>query len=437
MDESIKMDLLKIAENKKEQMIDFAQRLIKIPALSGEEKGVADLYLAEMQKLGYDECFCDEWGNVVGIVEGSEEGAAIMYNGHLDHVDTGDISEWQGYDPYGGEIDENEMYNQDMTATEMAQVIHGRAAADVKCGGACMVYAGAIIKELRDWGVKIKGRFVMTMVVLEEPAEMLGMIKLIEETFPKKNIFPKACVSCEATSLKLYLGHRGRVEIKVQLQGVTSHGSAPWLGINAVNKATKFIDRVEEVVEAEKQVDNEIGKSSIALTIIDCTPGAMCIVPDRCNLTYDRRFPPTETPESCIAQIQKIIDELTAEDSDFRATVSIGALERTSYTGMTATLENKKEAWKLPVDHGVTKACAAALNKVGQEVKYGYWDFGTDLPVTHAKHGIPSIGYSPMQEFYCHRPIDKCRLDYMEKALVGYVSIFNELVKLKDDEFKL
>lgn len=429
--------LNELAEEYEPQMVEFCQRLMRVPALPGDEKGVADLYLAEMEKLGYDEVFRDAWGNVIGIIKGNIPGPTIMYNGHLDHVETGDYSEWDGYDPYGAEIDINKMFDQDMTKEEETEVIHGRAAADVKGGGATQVYAGAILIALKKQGYKLKGKYMLTMVVLEEPAEMIGMIKLLEETLPENGLKADACVSCEPSSLKLYLGHRGRVEIQVEVQGITSHGSAPWLGINAVNTATKFIDRVEEVVEAEKHVDMQLGKSSIALTIINCTPGSMCIVPDRCHITYDRRFPPTESSESCIAQIQRIIDDITAEDPSFRATVKIGAVTRTSYTGKSILMENKKAAWKLDREHSVTKACAAALKEVGQEVKYGYWDAGTDLSATHAIHGIPSIGYSPMQEFYCHRPIDKVRIDYMVKGLVGNVAIFMQLSELDSEDFKL
>ena len=430
-------ELQKLAAELKPQMVDFCQRLLRVPALSGEEKGVADLYLAEMEKLGYDKVFRDDWGNVVGIVKGTVAGPAIMYNGHLDHVHPGDYSEWGGYDPYGGAVDINSMFNQDMTAEEDAEVIHGRAAADVKGGGAAAVYAGALLLALRGKGVAIKGDFVMTMVVFEESAEMLGMIKLLEETFPAHGIKPSACVSCEATSLKLALGHRGRVEIKVTVQGVTSHGSAPWLGVNAVNKATKFIDRVEEVVKAEALHDAELGDSSIALTVISCSPGAMCIVPDRCVITYDRRFPPQESPESCIAQIQRIIDEISSADPDFKATVEVASQERVTYTGKAVTLPNQKEAYKLEQSHPVAQACAAALQSVGQPVKWRYWDFGTDLPVTHVRYKIPSIGYSGMQEFYCHRPVDKVRTDYLEKSIAGNAAIFFKLTELATEDFAL
>jgi len=430
-------ELNKIAVELKPAAVEFCRRLIRVPALPGEEKGVADLYLAEMEKLGYDEVFRDEWGSVVGIVRGNQPGPTIMYNAHLDHVAPGDPSEWLGYDPYGAALDIDEMENQDRTGTEQAEVIHGRAASDVKGGGACQVYAGALLLKLREQGQDLYGNYMFTGVVLEEPAEQLGMIKLIDETLPGRGLGYDGVVSCEATSLKLYLGHRGRVELLVTIEGVTSHGSAPWLGVNAVNKATAFIDRVEQVVAANALEDAQLGKSSIALTIIGCTPGAMCIVPDRCHITYDRRMVPGESAEDCVKQIQSVIDELSAKDKDFRARVEVAAVPRTSYTGQSATIPNVKQPWKIDTSHPFVKAAASGLTRVDQPVKYGYWDFGTDLSVICGRDQKPAIGYSPMQEFYCHRPIDKVRTDYMEKAIAGYAAIFLELGKLPQEEFKL
>ncbi|MDF2566938.1 MAG: peptidase dimerization domain protein [Oscillospiraceae bacterium] len=435
--DAIQSVINRLSEELKPDVVDFCRRLIRVPALSGEEKGVADLYLAEMEKLGYDRSFRDEWGNVIGVIEGNEPGPSIMYNAHLDHVDTGDYSEWGGYDPYGAEIDISEMENQDRDGYESVEVIHGRAAADVKGGGACQIYSGKILIELKKLGYPVKGRYIFTGVVLEEPAEQLGMIKLIEDTFPKEGITYDGVVSCEATSLKLYLGHRGRVELRVTVSGVTSHGSAPWLGINAVNKSTALIDKVEEFMALNHGSDKDLGNSSIALTIINCTPGAMCIVPDRCHITYDRRFVPGETYDGCVAEIQGIVDELSASDPDFRATVEITTIPRTTYTGRTVAIPNVKEAWKISKEHPFIKAAAAGLIVAGQPVKYGYWDFGTDLSVISGREKKPAIGYSPMQEFYCHRPIDKVRIDYMIKALEGNVSIFLELTQLGPKDFEL
>ena len=420
-----------------EETVDFCQRLIRTPSLPGNEKKVADLYIDEMEKIGYDEVFRDDWGNVVGIVKGTLEGPTIMFNSHMDHVDTGDLSEWEGYDPYGAQIDEVEVDDQDKMSREIAKVIHGRAASDVKGGGAVQIYSGKMLIMLREEGFPIKGNYMFTGVVLEEPSEQLGMVKLIDDTFKKRNMSFDGVVSSEATALKLYLGHRGRVEIKVTISGQTSHGSAPWLGVNAVNKSTRFIDMVEEVVKNEAKKDEDLGESSIALTIIDCTPGALCIVPDRCHITYDRRFVPGETAKGCIEQIQKIIDRLSSQDSNFRAKVEISMVPRTTYTGLTAKVPNMKEAWKIEKEHPFVKAAAKALKVVKQEVKYGHWDFGTDLSKVCAIEKKPAIGYSPMQEQYCHRPNDKVRIDYMQKALEGNTSIFLGFADMKKEDFYL
>lgn len=123
----------------------------------------------------------------------------------------------------------------------------------------------------------------------------------------------------------------------------------------------------------------------------------MCIVPDRCNITYDRRLVPTETPEDAIAEIQAIIDRLSAEDPDFHATVKVSAVPRTTYTGITETKPNIKEGWRIAEDHPFVAAASNGLRSIGEPVSYGYWDFGTDLAMVSGRHHIASIGYSPMR----------------------------------------
>ena len=92
----------------------------------GNEKGVADLLLSEMNSIGYDQVFRDDWGNVVGIINGSQPGPTIVYNGHMDHVPPGELSLWGGYDPYGADVDVVEIDNRSATKKERAEVIHGR-----------------------------------------------------------------------------------------------------------------------------------------------------------------------------------------------------------------------------------------------------------------------------------------------------------------------
>ena len=67
-----------LTKEMKPQMVDFAQRIIRCPSLSGQEGNVAKIIRAELEKLGYDDVFVDEWGNVVGGVQGTITGSYIV-----------------------------------------------------------------------------------------------------------------------------------------------------------------------------------------------------------------------------------------------------------------------------------------------------------------------------------------------------------------------
>jgi putative selenium metabolism hydrolase len=432
--EEITLAVKEISEELFDDMLEFAQKLIQTPSISGTEKALADLNIAEMEKLGYDHVFRDEQGNVVGIVKGTLDGPTIMYNSHMDHVSPGDYSNWEGYDPYGALIDICSVDTQDKKPDE-ASCIHGRAASDVKCGEAVQIYAGGLLVELKKRGYSIKGSFMFTGVVQEEPAEMVGMLHLVDKTLAEKGLSYDAMVSSEATSLKLYCGHRGRIEMLATVYGRTSHGSAPWLGINAIYKAIPLINKIKDELYPSLPVDDDLGQASLSLNIIECSPGALSIVPDKCMLSIDRRTLPGETVESALGEIQKLIDELAAADPEFKADVVVKKANEVSYTGVSYDIEKVMAPWKISRDSDFVQAASSALKAIGEEVHYGYWDFGTDASKTCGIDRKPTIGYSPMQEQYAHTPYDKCRTDFMLTALKGNASIFLHVTELDSSAF--
>ncbi|MDF2566939.1 MAG: peptidase dimerization domain protein [Oscillospiraceae bacterium] len=423
LDEKITSIIKETAEELYPDMVAFAQKLVQTPSISGTEKALADLDLEEMKKLGYDEVFRDDHGNIVGLVKGTESGPTIMYNSHMDHVSPGDAANWEGYDPYGGLIDICKVDTQDKHPDE-AECIHGRGASDVKCGEAVQIYAGGLLVKLREKGIPVKGTFMFVGVVQEEPAEMVGMLHLVDKTLPQKGLTYDAMVSSEATSLKLYCGHRGRVEMLITVYGRTSHGSAPWLGINAIYKAIPLITKIKDELYPSLPIDSDLGQASVSLNIIECSPGALSIVPDKCMLSLDRRTLPGETAETAIEQIQEIIDDLSSKDPEFKADVIVKSAIETSYTGVSYEVDKDMSPWKISREHGFVQAAAEALESVEQKVQYGYWDFGTDASKTCGIDRKPTIGYSPMQEQYAHTPYDKCRTDFMKTALIGNVAIY-------------
>ena len=427
-----------LAKEFKPQMEALAQALIKLPSEPGHEKEVSEICIKEMEKLGFDEIFRDQWGNVVGIIKGDTPGPVIMYNSHMDTVDVGDLTKWEGFDPHGATRTMYQAANQDNTAEEATEVIIGRGACDMKSSIAAHIYGGAILKELKKrFGYKQRGDYLLATVVMEEYGDMIGTIKLVEETLPARNIKISAGVFGEPSSLMLALGHRGRMELQVEVLGKSIHTGMAQFGVNAVSKAGKFIVEYEKLVKEENKYDPDLGNSGLALTIITCFPGNLATVPGLCTIIYDRRITPEESPAYCVDQAQRVIDQLAKQDPDFSAKVTVRAETHTTYTGIDVRIPNQKGALKLDVKHPVTMACAAGLAGVGQDVKYKYWGFSTDMPATQVNLGIPSLGYSGLQECYAHLPIERVRLDYLEKGLAGGVGMYLKLSELEAKDFVL
>ena len=382
----------------------FLQQLVQKPSISGQEQEVASLISREMERLAYDEVFTDDMGNVTGIIKGSGQGENIMFNGHMDHVDPGRLEEWE-YDPYGGIIAEGYLY--------------GRGTSDMKGGIASQVYAAALIKK---HGLAHRGDIIVTGVVQEEPAECVGMAHLCDVTFVQRGIKVDFMVSGEPSGLRLMLGHRGRVELEVTTVGRTSHGSAPWLGINAVYKMLPVLSKVQ-ALNATLPNHESLGKSTISLTSISCSPGRLSIIPDLCTVCLDRRFTTDETAEQALAQIETILKEIGEEDASFQGSVRIREIEEESYTGMKTLAQKVMPVWLTPKDQSKVVRVHAALSNLGYKTEYGYWNFGTDGSHTAAILGIPTIGYGPGEENVAHTPKERISLDYLAQSVVGNAAI--------------
>ena len=418
------VEYFRIAEEMQPELLEFCKKIIETKSNSGEEKEVAELFAAEMQKLGYDEVFTDAWGNVVGLVKGTLSGPCIMYNGHMDAVDAGDPANWEGYDPYTAVIDEQLMENPFTGEMEKTEVIHGRGGADLKCNLASQVYAGGVLAKMKKNGVDFKGTFLLTAVVLEENGEMMGTIKLCEEALPAHGIEPDAMVCCEPSSLKLMLGHRGRMEIRVEVKGRSCHGSSPWLGINAVEKSAELMKRVRAMMDAKTDEDPYLGKPGIALTMYHCEPNELCIVPNKAVIVYDRRLVPGETTQGAIDEIRAIVDEIKAEDPEFDADVSVNRNYRQAYTGIGEEIDSQKDVWIIDREHPFIRACREGLEEIGEPIQFAYWAFSTDTPQLGTIMHKPVIGYGPGQEYLIHTPQEKVRLDFLRRSLGGYIAMY-------------
>ena len=233
-----------------------------------------------MRRLGFDDARIDGLGNVIGRIGGGPR--VIAFDAHVDTVDAGDRAQWS-FDPFGPRVSDGKVW--------------GRGAADQKAGLACMVHAGRIIRELglgRDLTLLFIGS------VQEEDCEGMAWKYLVEE----ERIRPELVVLTEPTGLTVYRGHRGRMEVEIEIRGRSCHGSAPERGDNAAYKAARIALEIEALNERLAD-DAFLGKGTVAVTEIASASPSLCAVPDSARLHLDRRLTAGETRESAIAEVRE------------------------------------------------------------------------------------------------------------------------------------
>jgi len=96
-----------------------------------------------------------------------------------------------------------------------------------------------------------------------------------------------------------------RIEIRVDVAGISCHGSAPERGSNAIYKMAEIIKEVE-ALNADLHVDEFLGKGTLAVSEIFFTSPSRCAVADSCAISVDRRLTDGETYLLALKQIEDL-----------------------------------------------------------------------------------------------------------------------------------
>ena len=94
----------------------------------------------------------------------------------------------------------------------------------------------------------------MTGTVQEEDCDGLCWQYIIHED----GVRPEFVVSTEPTDGGIYRGQRGRMEIRVDVKGVSCHGSAPERGDNAIYKMADILQDIRALNENDAADTTEI-----------------------------------------------------------------------------------------------------------------------------------------------------------------------------------
>ncbi|MEC4727614.1 YgeY family selenium metabolism-linked hydrolase [Shewanella sp. D64] len=386
--------VLEKAQEYKADMTRFLRDMIAIPSESCDEEKVVLRIKEEMEKVGFDKVEIDPMGNVLGWIGHGPH--LIAMDAHIDTVGVGNLDNWN-FDPYTGMEDD--------------EIIGGRGASDQEGGMASMVYAGKIIKDL---GLEGEYTLLVTGTVQEEDCDGLCWQYIIEES----KIRPEFVVSTEPTDCQIYRGHRGRMEIRVDVPGVSCHGSAPERGDNAIFKMGHILGQLENL--SQNLGDDEfLGKGTLTVSEIFYTSPSRCAVADSCAVSIDRRLTWGETWEGALDEIRALPAVVNA-----KGVVSMYEYNRPAYTGLVYPTECYFPTWKIDSEHVATKTLEASYELLfDKKPTVDKWTFSTNGVSIMGRYGIPVIGFGPGKEPEAHAPNEKTWKEHLVTCAAMYAVI--------------
>ena len=384
----------------KADLVKFMQDIIRIPSLSSEEGAVIERARQEMLRIGYDEVTVDPMGNLLGRIGNGPR--VIAFDGHIDTVDVGDPELWDR-DPHSGDIEDG--------------ILYGRGTSDMKGGVASSIYAGAILKKR---GIPENVTFYATATVQEEDCDGLCWQYIINED----DLRPDLVVITEPTSLRIYRGHRGRMELEVHTSGISCHGSAPERGDNAVYKMAGIIADIEKLNE-ELRPREPLGKGTVTISEIRSTSPSLCAVADGCTIHLDRRLTIDETEDTSVAEILALPSVQKAA-----ATVTVLDYAVPSHTGLTYPTRKYYPTWEMAESEPeVQAAMTAYVEAFDKEPEVGHWTFSTNGVATAGMHHIPTVGFGPGHEHFAHAPNEQTEVEHLVCCAAFYSALVDQFAK--------
>jgi putative selenium metabolism hydrolase len=384
-------NLYNLAQKQEKPLVDFMCDVVSTPSLSSQEGPLVKRMADEMKKLGYDEVVVDGMGNLIGRL--GDGPVKIAIDGHCDTVDVGNPALWKR-DPFKAVVEKG--------------ILYGRGASDQKGGVCSSIYCVPLLKKV---GMPKNVSLFVVASVQEEDCDGLCWQYIVKE----HKLRPDVVCLTEPTSLRIYRGHRGRMEMEISTEGISCHGSAPERGVNAIYKMAPIILDIERL-NGRLPPRPPLGKGTVTISQIRSTSPSQCAVADSCTIYLDRRLTIGETEETSVKELYDLPSVGAAG-----AKVKVMEYAVPSWKGTVYPTKKYYPTWEFPesAPH-VQKAVAAFKDTFGMDPEVGHWTFSTNGVATAGMFGIPTFGLGPGHEKFAHFPDEQIEVEHLVRASAFY-----------------
>jgi acetylornithine deacetylase/succinyl-diaminopimelate desuccinylase-like protein len=391
-------DLLKTKlEGLQTELVAFTQELLRTKSPTHDEAKAGSVVLDQMRLLNFDQVTSDDFGNVVGIMHGIEEGPTLLLTSHMDTVGTGDLGTWDD-SPWSGRIEGGRL--------------HGIGAADCKGGLAAQVFAAGLLKRSL---LPLRGNLVVAATVAEENGISIGMRGLLDYTLKEMGLRPDYAVLGEPTDLGLYYGHDGRAEMEITLRGANPF---------------RVSDAAELVARALGEAGSDTSVEDIALgtTLYEDGPGYRQAV-----ITLQRRLGTGDNVDNMVSRMRGEAVRAAKMAGTMEVEVAVRERSETIASGLVIKAKKVSHAWTTDPFSPLLSRARQALTAAGCDAKPGRWKLarlgmGTAGSLLVNDYNIPTVGYGPGHEEQAHREGESVSISKLVACTYGTAAMAHGLV---------
>lgn len=306
--------------------------------------------------------------NLIARLPGRSSGRRVVFEAH---VDTASIT-GMTIPPFEPVIHNNRMY--------------GRGSCDTKAGLAAMMHAVASLQK-EDVTPQCE---VWMVAAADEEHSFRGVLKLCD------GLEADAAIVAEPTELRAVIASKGVLRWKVRTRGKAAHSSKPQLGVNAIVKMAKVIERFEQsAAELTRATHPLLGGATLNIGVIH---GGVQVnfVPDWCEIEIDRRLLPGETAADVLAGYESMLAGLSLEVNMEPPMLVDEALETAA-------------------DSPVAQTASCVLRDMGLNGELAGVPYGSDASKL-SRHGVPSIIFGPGSIDRAHAVVEYVECDQVLQA---------------------
>ncbi|MES2878949.1 MAG: ArgE/DapE family deacylase [Pseudomonadota bacterium] len=217
-------------------------------------------------------------------------GKTILLNAHGDVVPPG---EGWTHDPYGGEIEDGQIY--------------GRAAAVSKSDFSSYTFA---VRALEAVAKPTTGSVELLFTYDEEFGGEVGPAWLLKH----KIIRPDLMIAA-GFSYQVITAHNGCLQMEVTVHGVMAHAAIPDSGVDALQAAVHILNALYAQNTLYKQVTSGVKGITHPYLNVGLIEGGTNtnVIPGRVTFKLDRRMIPEENPAQVEATLRQVIADAAAQ----------------------------------------------------------------------------------------------------------------------------